>query len=222
MMYRLAIASTVLALGACAGPHGHDHGKGHEGHKGMGMGMKDKSMSFFVTSVNPGKGADLGGLAGADAHCAALAQAAGSKGKNWKAYLSSTKENARDRIGKGPWMNAKGVVVATSVDNLLSDSNNLTKDNSLDEKGMVINGRGDTPNRHDMMTASNAKGMLEGGTCNDWTSSGEGSVLVGHHDRVGGGAAPTSWSSAHPSRACGMEALKATGGDGLYYCFAAN
>ncbi|AOW15808.1 hypothetical protein LPB72_05750 [Hydrogenophaga crassostreae] len=186
------------------------------------MGMKDKGMSFFVTSMNPGKGADLGGLAGADAHCAALAQAAGSKGKNWKAYLSSSQENARDRIGKGPWMNAKGVVVATSVENLLSDANNLTKDNAIDEKGMVINGRGDTPNRHDMMTASNAKGMLEGGTCNDWTSSGEGSVLVGHHDRVGGGAAPTSWSSAHPSRACGMEALRATGGEGLYYCFAAN
>lgn len=216
MMYRLAIASTALALGACAGPHALHHGDGHEGH----MGMKDTSMSFFVTSANPGKGADLGGLAGADAHCASLAEAAGVKGKNWKAYLSSTKENARDRIGKGPWTNAKGVVVATSVDNLLSDANNLTKDNSLDEKGRVINGRGDAPNRHDMMTASNAKGMLEGGTCNDWTSSGEGSILVGHHDRVGGGDAPTSWSSAHPSRACGMEALKATGGDGLFYCFA--
>ena len=220
MMYRLAIASTVLALGACAGPHGPHHG--HEGQKGMGMGMKDKTMSFFITSTNPGKGADLGGLAGADAHCAALAESAGVKGKSWKAYLSSSKENARDRIGKGPWVNAKGVVVATSVDNLHSDQNNLTKANSLDEKGMVVNGRGDAPNRHDVMTASNAQGMLEGGTCNDWTSSGEGSILVGHHDRVGGGAAPTSWNAAHPSRGCGMEALKATGGDGLYYCFAAN
>ena len=175
MMYRLAIASTVLALGACAGPHGPHHG--HEGQKGMGMGMKDKTMSFFITSTNPGKGADLGGLAGADAHCAALAESAGVKGKSWKAYLSSSKENARDRIGKGPWVNAKGVVVATSVDNLHSDQNNLTKANSLDEKGMVVNGRGDAPNRHDVMTASNAQGMLEGGTCNDWTSSGEGSIL---------------------------------------------
>jgi hypothetical protein len=225
MMLRISIASAVLVLAGCAGPHGHDHPRGGEGPKGMGMkemGMKDKGMGFFITSANPGKGADLGGLAGADAHCASLAQAAGVKGKTWKAYLSSTKENARDRIGKGPWMNAKGVVVATSVDNLHSDANQLTKANSLDENGMVVNGREDKPNRHDVMTASNANGMLEGGTCNDWTTSGEGSILVGHHDRVGGGAAPTSWNAAHPSRGCGMEALKATGGDGLYYCFAAD
>lgn len=223
MFLRISIASAVLVLAGCAGPRGHDH-PGQGGPKGMmkEMAMKDKSMSFFITSVNPGKGADLGGLAGADVHCSALAQTTGVKGKNWKAYLSSTKENARDRIGKGPWMNAKGVVVATSVADLHSDNNKLTKENLLDEKGMVVNGREDKPNRHDVMTASNANGMLEGGTCNDWTTSGEGSILVGHHDRVGGGAAPTSWNAAHPSKGCGMEALKSTGGDGLFYCFAAN
>jgi hypothetical protein len=182
---------------------------------------QDAGMSFFITSQNPGKGADLGGLAGADAYCTSLADAAGIKGKTWKAYLSASTENARDRIGKGPWVNAKGVTVATSVDDLHSENNKLTKENSLDEKGMVINGRGDKPNRHDVLTGSNANGTLEGPACADWTSSGEGSAMVGHHDRIGGGQAPNSWNSAHASKGCGMEALKGTGGDGLFYCFAA-
>lgn len=180
----------------------------------------DNSMSFFITSVNPGKGADLGGLAGADAYCSELASSAGVTGKTWKAYLSSSTENARDRIGSGPWYNADGVVVATSVDNLLSDSNNLTKTTSISETGEVINGRGDEPNRHDILTGSAANGMSTGSTCDDWTSSGEGSATVGHHDRTGGGDDPTSWSSAHGSRGCSIEALQATGGDGLFYCFA--
>jgi hypothetical protein len=182
---------------------------------------QDANMSFFITSTNPGKGANLGGLAGADAHCASLAEAAGVKGKTWKAYLSASTENARDRIGTGPWVNAKGATVATSVDDLHSDNNKLTKENSLDEKGTVINGRGDTPNRHDVLTGSNAQGKLEGTACADWTSSGEGSAMVGHHDRIGGGPAPTSWNSAHPSKGCSPDNLKGTGGEGLFYCFAA-
>lgn len=179
-------------------------------------------MSFFITSNNPGNGADLGGLEGADAYCTSLAEAAGVTGKTWAAYLSSSTENARDRIGTGPWANAKGVVVANSVDELHSDANNLTKETALSETGAVINGRGDTPNRHDILTGSNLEGTLEGDACADWTSSGEGSAMVGHHDRQGGGAHPTSWLSAHPSRGCSLEALRGTGGDGLFYCFATN
>lgn len=183
---------------------------------------QDADMSFFITSVNPGNGADLGGLEGADAYCGTLAEAAGVTGKTWAAYLSSSAENARDRIGNGPWTNANGVVVAQSVDDLHSDSNNLTKENSVSETGAVINGRGDTPNRHDVLTGSDLEGMLVGNACEDWTTSGEGSAMVGHHDRTGGGANPTAWNSAHPSRGCGMEALQGTGGDGLFYCFATN
>lgn len=180
----------------------------------------DTSMSFFITSANPGNGADLGGLAGADAYCAQLASSAGVTDKSWKAYLSTSTENARDRIGSGPWYNADGVMVATSVDNLLSDSNNLTKLTAISESGEVINGRGDEPNRHDILTGSDANGMATDSTCEDWTTSGEGSATVGHHDRTGGGDDPTSWSSAHGSRGCGIEALQGTGGDGLFYCFA--
>lgn len=183
---------------------------------------EDAKMSFFITSENPGDGANLGGLAGADAHCTSLAEAAGVSGKTWAAYLSSSAENARDRIGSGPWMNAKGVVVATDVENLHSDANNLTKENSLSEAGEVIAGRGDKPNRHDVLTGSSLDGVLVGNACEDWTSNGEGSAMVGHHDRTGGGAHPTSWNSAHGSRGCGLEALRGTGGDGLYYCFATN
>lgn len=181
---------------------------------------QDPDMSFFITSVNPGNGADLGGLAGADAHCGALAEAAGASGKTWRAYLSTDAENARDRIGEGPWMNAKGVIVALNVDDLHSDNNNLSKENSLDETGALVSGRGDSPNRHDILTGSNADGTLVGDACSFWTSSGEGSAMVGHHDRQGGGAEPTSWNAAHGSRGCGLEALRGTGGDGLYYCFA--
>jgi hypothetical protein len=187
-------------------------------------------LGFFITSTGPGKGADLGGLAGADAHCQKLAAAAGVGSRAWHAYLSTTGSgsqaavNARDRIGAGPWANAKGVVVATSVADLHSDKNKLSKENSLTEKGDVVNGRGDTPNRHDILTGSTADGTAskEGGdtTCGNWTSSGEGSALLGHHDRQGGGANPTSWNSAHPSRGCSQENLRSTGGDGLFYCFA--
>jgi len=189
-------------------------------------------MSFFVTSAGPGKGADLGGLEGADAHCLALAKAAGSKRTDWHAYLSTTAPggaagvNARDRIGKGPWKNAKGVVVAKSVEDLHSAGNNVTKQTALTEKGEVVSGRGDAVNTHDMLTGSDPMGMYStaGGdtTCANWTSSGEGSAIVGHHDRMGLKETRhmMSWNSAHGSRGCGQEALKGTGGAGLLYCFA--
>lgn len=180
------------------------------------------TMSFFVTSVNPGKGADLGGLTGADAYCATLAEAAGVTGKVWAAYLSAAGVNARDRIGTGPWVNASGEVIAADVAALHGEGNNLTKATALDEKGNVINGRGDKPNRHDILTGSNADGTATDQTCGDWTSSGDGAAMVGHSDRVGLPDAPTgpSWNAAHPSRGCGLEALRGTGGDGLFYCFA--
>ena len=193
------------------------------------------NMTFFVTSTGAGKGGDLGGLAGADAHCAKLAQAAGSAGKTWHAYLSTqgaNAVNARDRIGKGPWQNAKGVAVAKSVDDLHSDSNNITKQTNLSEKGEVINGRGDTPNRHDILTGSTPEGRAfpagEDRTCNNWTSSTTGAAMLGHHDRQGlrDDAPSKSWNSSHPSRGpgggCSQDDLKSTGGDGLLYCFAVN
>ncbi|ASJ71004.1 hypothetical protein [Granulosicoccus antarcticus] len=182
--------------------------------------VPDNSMSYFITSVNPGSGADLGGLAGADEYCSELASSVGVTGKSWKAYLSSSTENARDRIGSGPWFNADGIVVATSVDNLHSDSNNLTKLTSVSETGAVINGRGDEPNRHDILTGSDVDGNATDSTCDDWTSNGAGSAMVGHHDRTGGGDNPTAWNSAHGSRGCSIEDLQGTGGDGLFYCFA--
>ena len=187
-----------------------------------------QDMSFFLTSKGPGDGANLGGLDGADAHCTALAEAAGVSGKTWRAYLSTTGGepiNARDRIGDGPWVNANGVQVASDVDDLHSDDNKLSKENSVSEEGDPIQGRGDTPNRHDILTGADLMGNAVTGdgdtTCSDWTSSsGDGSALVGHHDRTGGGANPTSWNSAHGSRGCGQADLQGTGGDGLYYCFA--
>ncbi len=190
-------------------------------------------MSFFVTSAGPGKGADLGGLEGADAHCANLAKAAGATKTNWKAYLSTTGQqgeagiNASDRIGKGPWQNAKGVVVAASLAELHSDKTNVTKDTAVTEKGDKVNGRGDEPNVHDILTGSDPLGMYStaGGdtTCKNWTSSAEGSAIVGHHDRTGlkDTRHMTSWNSSHGSRGCGMEDLKKSGGAGLFYCFAA-
>ncbi|MGD8896524.1 MAG: lectin [Acidobacteriota bacterium] len=187
----------------------------------------DPGMSFFLTSVGLGRGADLGGLAGADQHCQSLAESVGVGSKTWRAYLSTTGPegvNARDRIGEGPWFNAKGVPVASSVDNLHSDDNNLTKETVLNEKGQVVNGRGDDPNRHDVLTGSQLDGTAYAGdedtTCQNWTASGEGSARVGHHDRTGGGEHPTSWNSAHPSRGCSQEGLRSSGGDGLFYCFA--
>ena len=187
---------------------------------------QDNSMSFFVTSQGSGKGADLGGLAGADAHCASLAEAAGVKGKTWHAYLSTKDTDARDRIGKGPWFNAKGEKIADDVASLHSDNNDLTKQTALNEKGEVINGRGDTPNRHDILTGSKPDGTrIADQTCGDWTLSGaEGAAMMGHSDRTGldDSAAAKSWNSSHASRGgCSQEALKGTGGDGLFYCFAA-
>jgi hypothetical protein len=186
-------------------------------------------MSFFITSAGPGKGADLGGLEGADRHCQALADAAGSRNLQFHAYLSTIAKggtpgvNARDRIGTGPWYNAKGVQVAASVADLHSENNKLGKDNSLTEKGAKVNGRGDTPIMHDIITGSNLDGTAftaEGYTnCENFTSAGEGSTRVGHHDRQGGGDNPTSWNSAHSSRGCSQANLVATGGNGLFYCF---
>jgi hypothetical protein len=196
--------------------------------------------TFFVTSVGIGNGANLGGLAGADNYCQTLAQAAGanaSGGKTWRAYLSTQAAdgkpavNARDRIGKGPWQNAKGVVIAKDVAEL-HGANGLTKQSALSEKGEVINGRGDTPNRHDVLTGSQPDGTAfaagEDRTCKNWTSSTQGVAMVGHSDRIGlrDDDASKSWNSSHPSRGpdggCSQADLKSTGGDGLFYCFAAN
>jgi hypothetical protein len=181
-------------------------------------------MSFFITSAGSGNGADLGGLAGADRHCQALAQAGGAGGRTWRAYLSGKGVNARDRIGKGPWYNVKGVMVAKDVDHLHGAENNLNKQTALTEKGETVNGRGDTPNQHDILTGSQLDGtaFADGAdhTCKDWTSSAEGSAQVGHHDRVGGGQNPTSWNSAHGSKGCSQANLASTGGSGRFYCFA--
>ena len=195
-------------------------------------------MTFFVTSSGPGKGADLGGLEGADAQCQKLAQAGGAGAKTWRAYLSTQAAdgqpvvNAKDRIGKGPWQNAKGAVVAKDVADLHGAGNNLSKQTALSEKGEVINGRGDTPNRHDVLTGSQPDGTAFAGsddrTCKNWTSSTQGAAMVGHADRVGlNDSAPMkSWNSSHPSGGpgggCSQADLKSTGGDGLMYCFAAN
>jgi hypothetical protein len=194
--------------------------------------------TFFVSSVGPGKGADVGGLDGADKHCATLAAAAGVSAKTWHAYLSTQAAdgkpavNARDRIGKGPWQNSKGVVIAKDVADLHGASNNLTKQTALSEKGEVINGRGDTPNRHDVLTGSQPDGTAfaagEDRTCKNWTSSTQGAAMLGHSDRIGlrDDDASKSWNSSHPSRGpdggCSQADLKSTGGDGLLYCFAAN
>jgi hypothetical protein len=194
--------------------------------------------SFFVTSNGVGNGGNLGGLAGADNYCQTLAQAAGAGAKTWRAYLSiqaadgKPAVNARDRIGKGPWQNSKGVAIAKDVADLHSSANNLTKQTALSEKGDVINGRGDTPNRHDVLTGSQPDGTAFAAdsdrTCKNWTSSTQGSAMVGHSDRIGlrDDDASKSWNSSHPSRGpdggCSQADLKSTGGDGLLYCFAAN
>lgn len=188
-------------------------------------------MNFFVTSAGSGEGADLGGIAGADALCASLGYNAGFSDLTWRAYLSTTAANgepavnARDRIGSGPWYNYRGEMIAESVDDLHSENNNLNKETALTERGLQVNGRGDEPNQHDILTGSTLEGMAsdaEGDTtCSNWTSGGEGSALVGHHDRQGGGANPSSWNSAHGSRGCSQEDLVGTGGNGYFYCFAA-
>ncbi|MCB1498247.1 MAG: hypothetical protein KDK07_00405 [Bauldia sp.] len=182
-------------------------------------------MTFFITSAGSGDGANLGGLAGADAICQRLAEAAGATGKTWRAYLSTSSENARDRIGAGPWQNAKGVVIAASLDDLHDPAKNMiSKETGLTEAGKPVNGRGDTPNQHDILTGSNADGTANENTCGDWTLNGEGSAMVGHHDRRGldDSDAAKSWNTSHPSRGCSQEALIGTGGNGYFYCFAAN
>ena len=188
-------------------------------------------MGFFITSVGMGNGANLGGLAGADKHCQTLAAAAGAGGKTWHAYLSTQGAgavNARDRIGKGPWRNAKGVVVANNLDEL-HGTNNLGKQTSLTEKGDVVNGRGDTPNRHDILTGSRPDGTAFTGaddmTCGNYTKGGDGAVMLGHHDRNGTNPDPianVSWNASHKSAGCSVEALAKTGSAGYLYCFATN
>lgn len=200
----------------------------------VAVAQQASTMTFFVTSAGKGDGANLGGLDGADAHCAALAKAAGATATNWKAYLSTTLPggeagvNARDRIGKGPWKNVKGDTIASSVDELHSDKANLTKQTILTEKGETVSGRGDPVNMHDILTGSDPNGMYStaGGdtTCKNWTSNNEGSAIVGHHDRIGlkDTRHMKSWNSAHGSAGCSQDALKRTGGAGMFYCFAAN
>ncbi len=191
------------------------------------LSQESGEMSFFITSAGPGDGANLGGLAGADRHCAMLAGAVGGGGKTWRAYLSTSGSNgvnSRDRIGSGPWFNAGGVQVAANVEELHYSNVGLTKATQLNESGEVVNGRGDDPNQHDILTGSQLDGTRftdgEDHTCGDWTSNGDGSAQVGHHDRTGGGPVPSSWNSAHGSRGCGQANLQATGGNGYFYCFA--
>jgi len=211
----LCAVATAALLTACAGT----------------LGSKD-GLGFFITSSNPGKGGDLGGLAGADKHCQALASAVGGGHRQWRAYLSqqpiggAPAVNARERIGTGPWRNAKGVVIATDVAQLHND-NNLNKETALTEKGETVTGRGDTPNNHDVLTGSQPDGTFIAGdvnsTCRNWTQGSEGAAMVGHHDRIGlNDLAPAkSWNSSHQSRGCSLPELRTTGGAGLYYCFAA-
>ena len=212
----LACAAAVSLLTACGSMTGAKSG-----------------MSFFVTSTNPGKGGDLGGLAGADAHCQKLATAAGAGNRTWRAYLSAQpvagqpSVNARDRIGKGPWQNAKGVVIASDVEQLHT-ANNISKQTALTETGAVINGRGDTPNLHDVLTGSQPNGTFIAGdansTCGNWSMSSGGAAMVGHHDRIGldDSVPAKSWNSSHQSRGCSLDQLKSTGGGGFFYCFAAD
>jgi len=212
----LLATATAALLGACA----------------TGM-MGGKSMPFFVSSTGSGNGADLGGLAGADRLCTSLATSAGIGNHTWRAYLSTQASggtpavNARDRIGTGPWANVKGTVIAKDVTELHA-ANNLTKQTALTEKGDVVNGRGDTPNMHDILTGSQPDGTGIAGvvdsTCGNWTKSGEGAAMLGHSDRTGldESVPAKSWNSSHQSRGCSYDALKATGGDARIYCFAAN
>jgi hypothetical protein len=201
----------------------------------MTPGTPQSRMTFFVTSVGSGNGANLGGLAGADQHCQKLASAVGAGNRTWRAYLSTSASgsaaavNAIDRIGRGPWQNAKGAVIATDIENL-HGNNNITKQTNLTEQGGVVNGRGDTPNTHDMVTGSQTNGLAfpagEDKTCGNWTKSGaDGAVQMGHSDRLGLSEDyfAKSWNSSHASRGgCSQDALKGTGGAGLFYCFAVN
>lgn len=191
---------------------------------------EDRPMGFFVTSVGMGKGGDLGGLKGADAHCQKLATAAGAGSRVWRAYLSTEEKDrrgvfARHRIGNGPWYNAKGILIAANLTDLHLYNKTITLETALDENGDRIKGRYDKPNEHDILTGTQADGTAyfpddKDHTCNNWTSSDKGSAQVGHHDRHGGGN--TSWNSAHPSRGCSQDDLRKTGGNGYFYCFAAD
>ncbi len=215
-LYLASIAATALLVTACSTG---------------GPAAPKSRMGFFVTSANPGKGADFGGLAGADRYCQSLAASAGAGSRNWRAYLSSsamagnTAVNARDRIGGGPWLNARGEMIASNVDEL-HGTNKLSKLTALTEKGESISGRGDPVNLHDILTGSSPDGRAvsdaKDNTCGNWTKSGDGSAIVGHHDRMGlrDDAPSKSWNSSHATQGCSIDALKRTGGGGLLYCFA--
>ena len=192
---------------------------------------QQSQMSFFVTSVGLGKGGDLGGLEGADRQCQSLAQAAGVGNKTWRAYLSTQGPggvNAKDRIGNGPWVNAKGVQIGANVADLHNDNNKITKETGLDEKGNIVKGRGDTPNQHDMLTGTQHDGTVVAGaddaTCSNWTSStdGQGNAVVGHHDLIGNTQGPNFWNFSHKTPGCAPANLQRVGGAGLFYCFATN
>jgi hypothetical protein len=235
-MTLIAATAAALVLAACAGKYGSSSGGGSDAYATTAGSGGGGGMSFFVTGSTPGKGADLGGLAGADAQCQSLASAVGAGGKTWRAYLSAAAKdgqpavNARDRIGKGPWRNVKGEVVAKDVDDLHSANNKLGKQTSLTEKGAVVNGSGDTPNEHDILTGSSADGRLDTSaadtTCRNWTSSSDGAAMMGHLDRTGTNPDPVknvSWNASHLSRGgCSQDALKSTGSAGRFYCFAVN
>ena len=184
------------------------------------------NFSFFITSRNTGNGANFGGLAGADAHCQSLAAGVGAGEKTWRAYLSTSGTDgvdARDRIGDGPWYNIRGVQVASSVADLHSDDNNMTRETELNELGELVNGREQSPNQHDILTGSNLDGTASENTCNNWsTDTADSSAMVGHFDRTGGGDNPTSWNSAHASRGCSLENLRGSGGEGYIFCFVAD
>jgi len=222
--FSLTGAAAALLLVSCA--------------TGPTAGPTSGPMGFFVTSAGPGDGANLGGLAGADAHCQKLATAAGAGNRTWRAYLSTgfvppdqRGVHARDRIGKGPWFNAKGVLIARDVDQLHGGSNNVNKQTALTEKGALVNGRGDTPNMHDILTGSRPDGTGYSAypnqpdmTCGQWTKNGAGSAMTGHHDGSGPSDDPwaKSWNSSHGTSGCSKEELPKTGGAGLFYCFAAD
>lgn len=217
-MVLAATAAAALLAGACSS---------------SGPATPQSKMGFFLTSTNPGKGADFGGLAGADRFCQSLASAVGAGGRTWRAYLSTTAApgaaavNARDRIGTGPWYSVTGQLIASNVDEL-HGANQINKQTALTEKGGTISGRGDPVNMHDILTGSSPDGRAVAGpkdtTCGNWTSSGDGSAIVGHHDRSGldDSAPAKSWNSSHATQGCSLDALKKTGGGGLLFCFAQN
>ena len=219
---------TALSISACSSDDDDDSPVNTDPDNESGQ--TSTEMTFFLTSAGPGDGGNLGGLAGADAHCGNLAEAVGVTGREWRAYLSTTGAdgiNASERIGEGPWINANDVVVAQDVADLLSDSNNLNQETAITETGEIIGGVGDSPNRHDILTGTELNGLASTDlstdtTCSNLTSNSVGSALVGHHDRMDGGPNPTSWSTAHPSAGCSQDALISTAGDGLFYCFATN